>query len=224
MKRRSESVIGQALNWTTPCWVTVAGGALALIGIGLFQLDLDWAAVGVLTLSFLTDWWDGALARFQQSDEPVMSREREEELSVWKRMNHRGVTNMGRALDPVVDKIRFIGLLWTVGLERVDKGIVFAITLLALALTLVRPVKRWLKLDTGGANQWGKYKVYAEVVFIVILVFGTRPLYWGDNPLATLKMMPILIDLAGTAAMFLACASLYKHIENGYTHYMCTRS
>lgn len=216
--------IGKTLGFTSANAITLFGGVMALIGILLFGVDQDWPAVACLIISFLTDWWDGCVARFHQGDRSLMSREDEALLTFGERLNYRGVTHLGRALDPFIDKIRFIGLLWTIGLEYVDEGVAVLMTGLAVLLTLVRPAKRLLKLDPGGANFWGKRKVYAEVVFIVALVFGTRPLYNGSNPFLTMEFTPLIISMIGTVTLFLASASLYTHIENGYIYFVCTRS
>ncbi|PJA45496.1 hypothetical protein CO174_02875 [Candidatus Uhrbacteria bacterium CG_4_9_14_3_um_filter_50_9] len=206
------------LNTTTANWVTIFGGALALMGIGLFQLDLNWAAIGVLTVSFLTDWFDGALGRYQQGDRSPLTREEESELSLWQQINYRGVTHLGRAIDPLVDKIRFIGLLWVLGVGFVPTWIICAMTGFAIALTCIRPLKRLLRLDDGGANRYGKLKVYMEVIAMVILVLTTRPLYKTENLLYDHTHVRWALWSTMSAALFLAGASLYGHIKSGLTY------
>ncbi|NQV90710.1 CDP-alcohol phosphatidyltransferase family protein [Candidatus Uhrbacteria bacterium] len=221
---RSSEKIGWFLNFTTPSWITIFGGASAVLAIILFGLHFYSIAVGLLILSFLTDWFDGCLARYQQGDKPVMTPEEETHLTLWNIINYRGVTNFGRALDPLVDKVRFLGLLWTVGTDHVDRGVAILITILAAILTVIRPIKLRLKLGNAGANRWGKYKVYAEVVFVAILVFSTQPLFHRENPLTALSLTHTVINLSATIAMILACASLYTHIENGYIYYRYGRN
>ncbi len=223
MFKRIESRIVRALNWTSPSWVTIGGGILALIGITLFQYGHDWPAIAVLTVSFLTDWWDGALARHQQGKVPTLEREQEDQIPLWERLNIQGVTHLGRGLDPLIDKIRFLGLLWVVGHKIIDVGVMVSLTIMAVLLTIARPIKRWLELDHAGSNQWGKYKVYTEVILIVILVFGTRPLYGGPNPAAELMVTRGSIHLLSLSCLFLAVASGWTHLESGYLYWYTRR-
>lgn len=216
--------IGKALSFTSATWITIFGGLLAMIGIPLFLADHDWWAILVLTVSFLTDWWDGCLARFHQGTRPEMTREEESQLSLWAQLNYRGVTHLGRSVDPLVDKVRFIGLMWALGYRVLDLGAMILLTLIAIFLTLVRPIKALLKLDHGGSNRWGKMKVYSEVMLIVILVFGTRPLYAGTNPLADLAVTNFLLQISTLATVALACASAWTHFETGALHWFIRRS
>lgn len=208
--------IGKTLSFTSATWITLVGGLLALIGILLFLTGHDWWAILVLTISFLTDWWDGCVARYHQAGRPEMTREQESKLSLWAQLNYRGVTHLGRSIDPLIDKLRFIGLLWTVGYRIIDGGVMALLTLIAVLLQLVRPIKSYLKLDYGGANRWGKYKVYAEVILMIVLVFGTRPLYGGTNPMADLAVTSFFIEAASLTVVVLACASVWGHVESGY--------
>lgn len=215
--------IGYTLRWTSASWVTLSGLALALIGMILFSMGFEWQAVSLLILSFLTDWFDGCVARFHQGTNKVMSRAEEDQLSIWERLNYKGVTHFGRALDPLVDKVRFIGLIWIVGPPWIPTEVLIGITTMAVLLTLLRPIKRWMRLDHAGANAWGKRKVYAEVVLITALVFGTRPLYGRSHPFSELERTQDVIEALGYLSLLLACASAYVHIENGYTYWYIRR-
>lgn len=211
--------IGKTLGFTSATWITLFGGLLALIGIPLFLTGHDWWAILVLTISFLTDWWDGCVARYHQAGRPEMTREQESRLSIWAQLNYKGVTHLGRSIDPLIDKLRFIGLLWTIGYRIIDDGVMVLLTLIAVLLQLARPIKSFLKLDHGGANRWGKMKVYAEVILMIVLVFGTRPLYGGSNPMAALTVTRFVIDATSLVTVALACASAWSHFESGALHY-----
>lgn len=215
--------IGKTLGFTSATWITIFGGILAILGIPLFLAHFDWIAIAILTLSFLTDWWDGCVARFHQNGRPEVTREEEAKLSLWECLNYRGVTHLGRSIDPLVDKIRFLGLMWVVGYHVLDLAVMMLLTLIAVFLTLVRPIKSYFKLDHGGANQWGKYKVYAEVILMVVLVFGTRPLYGSANPLASLSATRFVIDMMSLVTVFLATASAWIHFESGAMYYFYLR-
>jgi phosphatidylglycerophosphate synthase len=216
--------IGVLFSWTTANWITIFGGILAILGIYLFWINKDRIAISVLTLSFLTDWFDGALGRHQQSDRPHMTREEESRLSILQQINYRGVTHLGRALDPLVDKVRFIGLLWVLGDHIVPRWIMLTITLLAIILILVRPIKRFLQLDPAGANRYGKFKVYSEVISIIILVFTTRPIYGSEFLLVEFR--PVYLTLTGSilTSLLLACYSLYGHITSGFKYQKTKKS
>ncbi len=207
--------IGKTLGFTSATWITLLGGLLALVGIPLFLTGHDWWAILVLTLSFLTDWWDGCVARYHQAGRPEMTREEESHLSLWAQLNFKGVTHLGRAIDPLIDKVRFLGLMWAVGYRILDPGIMVLLTLMAALLTLARPIKTYFKLDHGGSNRWGKLKVYAEVMLVVILVFGTRPLFGGTNPLAELWATKMALNVTSVITLGLAIGSAWTHYEYG---------
>lgn len=203
--------------------MTIFGGLLAVVGIVLFQLEYDWSAIAVLTASFITDAVDGVLARYLQGNKPLLTLEEEKKMSWWELVNYPGITRFGSSLDPIVDKVRYIGLLWTIGYDLVDFDIAVSTTVIAVLLTLMRPIKVMLKLENIGANTWGKHKMHAEVVATTIIVFGTRELFSGDNPLAHLEITHFTINLSASLAMILGAMSLYKHLENGYTSYVLSR-
>lgn len=208
--------VGKTLGWTSATWITLLGGLLAIIGIPLFLTGHDWWAILVLTISFLTDWWDGCVARYHQAGRPEMTREQESRLSIWTQLNYKGVTHLGRSIDPFMDKVRFIGLLWTVGYRIIDDNVIVILTLIAVLLQLSRPIKSYLHLDHGGANRWGKMKVCSEVILMVVLVLGTRPLYGGSNPIAGLAVTHFVIEVTSLTTVILACASAWGHFESGY--------
>lgn len=205
--------------------ITLFGGWLAFLGIYLFTVNSDWLAILVLTASFLTDSFDGLVSRYHESLRhaaglsPLSLRE-ESDLSWWERFNHLGITHLGRWLDPLIDKIRFIGLLWVVGgNDVVPIWIKISLTVMASLLTIVRPILRMLELGDGAANSFGKRKMHLEVVSMTLLVFTIRPLFGGVN---TIHLIPViqaitLISLLGT--LVLAAASLCAHVYSGWlTH------
>lgn len=211
--------IARAFNWTTANWITIVGGLLAVISMTLFALGFDQTALCTLIASCLTDWFDGAVGRYQQGKRPHMTREEEDKLSVWQRINYRGVTHFGRALDPLVDKIRFIGLLWVVGISIVPTVLMVALTTVALILTLMRPVKRYLELDAGGSNNFGKFKVYAELIAIATLILATRPIFSEINTSMEQTWVQWALWISLGTALVLALVSLLGHISSGVRFY-----
>ena len=130
-----------------PTWVTVS----RLVAIPLvFWLLANptagnrWWAVAIFLLAACTDWLDGYLAR---------------------RLNQ--VTDLGKFLDPLVDKLLVLApLMVLVQLGTVPAWGVFLI--LARELTIAG----WRVGQTKivGANLWGKVKTVVQIVAIAVLL------------------------------------------------------
>lgn len=135
-----------------PSWITVS----RLIGIPIIFIALynptpehRWWAVGAFIVAAGTDWLDGYLAR---------------------KLNQ--VTDLGKFLDPLVDKLLVLApLMALIGLNQIPAWGVFLI--LARELTIagwrVNP-----KLQKGGqitgANLWGKAKTVIQIIAIAFLL------------------------------------------------------
>jgi len=135
-----------------PTWVTVA----RLLGVPIILYALhqssqlwQWISLIVFLLAAATDWLDGYLAR---------------------RLNQ--VTDLGKFLDPLVDKLLVMAPL----LALVERGLVPAwgvFLILARELTIagwrVSPA-----LQNGntiqGANRWGKLKTISQIAAIAVLI------------------------------------------------------
>ncbi|MBT5808274.1 CDP-alcohol phosphatidyltransferase family protein [Candidatus Uhrbacteria bacterium] len=213
--------IARKLNFTTGNWITLVGLFLAMYGIELFHADLglhgEWGAVALLTLSFLTDWWDGLVSKYQQVHEGGglehgISLEDELKMSFVERMNHRGTTHLGKKLDPLVDKVRFIGLLWVVGEGFIDESMVWALTFMAALLVIVRPIKRLLMLGDASSNWFGRRKVYFEVLVIAMLVFSTRPLLSDSTSLLSHHIFDQILSISLILALAFSFLSFGWHL------------
>ncbi len=135
-----------------PTWITVSrllAVPFILYGLRFTSLEVRWAVFIVFLLAAGTDWLDGYLAR---------------------RLNQ--VTELGKFLDPLVDKLLVLApLLALIELGFVPAWGVFLI--LARELTIagwrVSP-----SLQGGaaipGANIWGKLKTVSQIVAIAILI------------------------------------------------------
>ena len=160
-----------AVPGTTPNRITALGLILALLAIGAFLGGSRVWGFVFGALSYLTDFLDGALARYQ--DGLMTPEEREaEKAKHW--MHRRGKTEeeailSGAAFDPFVDKVRYFGILLPLGLGRLWWPLIALGGVFALALTIGRPIVSKMKLSKGKANWLGKHKVHVEAALLLWL-------------------------------------------------------
>ncbi len=135
-----------------PTWITLS----RLIGLPLILYLLEnptatnrWLAVGIFVVTAGTDWLDGYLAR---------------KLDL--------VTELGKFLDPLVDKLLVLGsMLALIELQLVPAWGVCVILARELAIAGWR-VNPNLTGDTkiSGANIWGKLKTVSQIIAIALLM------------------------------------------------------
>lgn len=135
-----------------PTWVTLS----RLLGIPFILYLLNypttgnrWLCVGIFVVAAGTDWVDGYLAR---------------KLDL--------VTELGKFLDPLVDKLLVLGtLLALIELQLVPAWGVFLILAreLAIAGWRVNPNLTG-NSSISGANIWGKLKTVAQIIAIAFLI------------------------------------------------------
>ncbi len=130
-----------------PNWITLS----RLLGLPIVvycmysdRLSLRWFGVGVFLVAAATDWLDGYLAR---------------KLDL--------VTDLGKFLDPLVDKLLVLIPL----LVAIDLHLVPAVGV-CLILTRELTIAGWRvgKAQISGANIWGKLKTIAQIAAIAILM------------------------------------------------------
>ncbi len=139
------------------------GAPILLYGLQLPSIKTRWIMVAVFLVAAGTDWLDGYLAR---------------------RLNQ--VTDLGKFLDPLVDKLLVLApLISLVELQRIPAWGVFMI--LARELTIAGwRVDPNLQKSVQGANFWGKLKTVSQIVAIALLIaplpqewqFATLGLFW----------------------------------------------
>ena len=135
-----------------PTWITLS----RLLGLPFILYLLNyptpsnrWVCVVIFVIAAGTDWVDGYLAR-------KLDR----------------VTELGKFLDPLVDKLLVLGtLLALIELQLVPAWGVFLILAreLAIAGWRVNP-KLTGNSSISGANIWGKLKTVAQIVAIAFLI------------------------------------------------------
>ncbi len=162
-----------AVPGMTPNRVTALGLVLAMLAALMFALGAVAFGAVFCAASYLTDFLDGALARYQ--DERMTDEGRAAEgAKGW--LDRRGKTEdggflSGAAFDPFVDKARYFGALLPLGLDRLWWPLIAAGAFFALALTLWRPLAVRLRLSKGRSNWLGKHKVHVEAALLAWLVF-----------------------------------------------------
>jgi len=135
-----------------PTWITLSrllGLPFILYLLNYPTTENRWLCVGVFVIAAGTDWVDGYLAR---------------------KLNM--VTELGKFLDPLVDKLLVLGsLLALIQLQLVPAWGVFII--LAREITIagwrVNPKLTGNK-SISGANIWGKLKTVIQIIAIALLI------------------------------------------------------
>jgi CDP-diacylglycerol--glycerol-3-phosphate 3-phosphatidyltransferase len=166
---------------TLPNWVTFS--RLLALPVLLYYLQNPtaanrWLSLAVFLVAAMTDWLDGYLAR---------------------KLN--AVTELGKFLDPLVDKLLVLAaLLALIELKQIPAWGVFLI--LARELTIAGwRVTPSLTGSTAivGANLWGKLKTVSQIVAIAMLI----------APLPTSWLIPSLIAFWISVALTLISGAIY---------------
>lgn len=161
-----------------PTWITVS----RLIGVPILLYLLyqpttqtRWIAVVIFLIAAGTDWLDGYLAR---------------------RLNQ--VTDLGKFLDPLVDKLLVLApLLMLIELGQVPAWGVFLI----LARELAIAGWRVNQTKISGANIWGKLKTVSQIAAIALLVAPLPPT-WTTPALITFWASVALTLISGAIYLF----------------------
>lgn len=144
-----------------PNWITLS----RLLGLPIVvyclyedRLTVRWIGFGVFLVAALTDWLDGYLAR---------------------KLNQ--VTDLGKFLDPLVDKLLVLIPL----LVAIDLHLVPAVGV-CLILTRELTIAGWRVGQTqiSGANIWGKLKTISQIVAIAMVISPLSIPNWHQYSLA----------------------------------------
>jgi CDP-diacylglycerol---glycerol-3-phosphate 3-phosphatidyltransferase len=163
---------------TTATWITFS----RLLGVPFIIYFLDtpnisdrWLALVFFVLAASTDWLDGYVAR-----------------------KYDQVSEMGKFLDPLVDKLLvFAPLLSLIEMNLVPAWAVFTILAreLAIAGWRVTPSVSGSK-EIAGANLWGKLKTTSQIVAIALLIAPLSP-FWQTIGMATFWLSVVLTLISG---------------------------
>ncbi|MBE9225473.1 CDP-diacylglycerol--glycerol-3-phosphate 3-phosphatidyltransferase [Phormidium sp. LEGE 05292] len=139
---------------TIPTWITLSrllGLPFLLYGLHYPSTSSRWVCLVIFLIAAGTDWLDGYLAR---------------------KLNQ--VTDLGKFLDPLVDKLLVLGpLLALIELGQIPAWGVFLI----LARELAIAGWRVNQTKISGANIWGKLKTVSQILAIALLI-APLPVTW----------------------------------------------
>lgn len=182
--------------------ITVARILLIPIFILLFPIYPDWLvkksvilqhvdsfgiyyATGLFVLASATDKLDGHIAR-----------------------KYNQITNMGKLLDPLADKLLITAaLILMVSEQMIYSWIAFAIIAREIIITGIRIIASTQKIALQ-ADQFGKIKMVFQVVAITAVMLNNRPFSLITNIPVDLILMYI--------ALILTIFSGYNYIKNNY--------
>jgi CDP-diacylglycerol--glycerol-3-phosphate 3-phosphatidyltransferase len=130
-----------------------------------------WLGLGVFIIAALTDWLDGYLAR---------------------KLNQ--ITDLGKFLDPLVDKLLILIPLLTL----IELQLVPAVGV-CLILTRELAIAGWRVNQTtiSGANIWGKLKTVSQIVAIAVLIAPLTLTNWHLYGLAAFWLSVALTIISG---------------------------
>lgn len=141
-----------------------------LYGLYIPTPQAKWICLTIFLIAALTDWLDGYLAR---------------------KLNQ--ITELGKFLDPLVDKLLVLApLLVLVELGKIPGWGVFII----LARELAIAGWRVNQTSISGANIWGKLKTVSQIIAIALLIAPLSET-WQIPALITFWLSVILTVISG---------------------------
>ena len=161
---------------TLPTWITFSrllGLPFILYGLHDPTDQTRWICLAIFLIAAGTDWLDGYLAR--KLDQ---------------------VTDLGKFLDPLVDKLLVLApLLALIELGQVPAWGVFLILARELAIAGWR-VNPNLTQEISGANIWGKLKTVTQITAVALLI-APLPQVWEIPSLVLFWLSVVLTLISG---------------------------
>jgi CDP-diacylglycerol--glycerol-3-phosphate 3-phosphatidyltransferase len=163
---------------TIPTWITLSrllGLPFLLYGLYYPSTSSRWICLVIFLIAASTDWLDGYLAR---------------------KLNQ--VTDLGKFLDPLVDKLLILGpLLALIELGQIPAWGVFLI----LARELAIAGWRVSQTTISGANIWGKLKTVSQILAIALLIAPLPP-NWQLYSLIAFWLAVVFTLISGVIYVF----------------------
>lgn len=162
-----------------PNWITFSrllGLPFILYGLHHPTEEMRWISLAIFLVAASTDWLDGYLAR---------------------KLNQ--ITELGKFLDPLVDKLLVLGpLLALIEMGEIPAWGVFLILGREIAIAGWR-VNPNLTTEISGANFWGKLKTVSQIIAIALLI----------APLSEIWLIPSLVAFWLSVALTLISGGIY---------------
>lgn len=163
-----------------PTWITISrliAVPILIYSLPKLTIESRWLSLAVFLLAAGTDWLDGYLAR---------------------KLNQ--VTDLGKFLDPLVDKLLVLApLLVLIQLGSVPAWGVFLILARELAIAGWRVNPKLTGGDVVAANFWGKLKTVSQILAIALLI----------APLPSSWQFPALVAFWLSVALTLISGAIY---------------
>ena len=157
---------------TIPNWITLSrllGLPVLLVCLHDATVENRWLSLTIFLVAAMTDWLDGYLAR--KLDQ---------------------VTELGKFLDPLVDKLLVLApLLMLIELGQIPAWGVFLILARELSIAGWRVTPSLTGHTVVGANFWGKLKTASQIVAIALLI-APLPESWRTLSLAAFWLSVLL--------------------------------
>ncbi len=123
-----------------PNIITIARGVSVFVIVPLWIKDCREMAFIITTLAYLSDFFDGWIAR-----------------------KFNGVTQIGKVIDPIADKILFYPIIFILFSDEVSIWIIITLFLLDMISTALRGFLG------GGSNKFGQWKTGFHVIALALL-------------------------------------------------------
>ncbi len=168
--------VASYLDFTTANLISLSRIALSIPVALFYAFDFTLAASLVLTVGFLLDFFDGAVARYhtRKYGNPILTQADEKELSFFDVILYKGQTYTGTVLDRLADKILYFSAIIPLGYGYLDNFLLFGSLTMAILLSVVSPIQDFFHIPVTASNWFGKRKIWFEIGVIVTIVFFPR--------------------------------------------------
>ena len=165
--------------------------AMINIPVSVFEIPLTYILIDILfIIASITDNLDGHLAR-----------------------KNNQITNFGKFLDPIADKILIISsMLILVGYNKLPIWIPIIVIMREFAVSGYRLIAVEQNGKVIAANKWGKIKTVTQMIALIIAFIDVNP--FGAIFTQSLSPIPFIINLLATVFMILCViATVFSGFE-----------
>ena len=171
-------------EWTIPNVLSLIRIAILPLFVVWYFQDRLWAAVLVLAFSGLTDMFDGMIAR---------------------RFNQ--ITEIGKLLDPVADKLTQVTVLVCLAVEHVA---LIPLAVLCLIKEVLQVIGAWILLDKNATVRGSKW--FGKVSTFIFYASMASVVIWTNMPTAVLIGI-IVLDAALMLYSFVMYTQVYIDVR-----------